>query len=70
MTCVRFNKQIYQRKAIIKTIREFTHLADLKLCNENKYWRVCVTNIAGDFKNTILDEFANYALGCTKNSIR
>lgn len=63
MTCVRFNKHIYPRTAIEKTMSKFALLADLKLSNEKRYWRVCATGISKDLKNIFMDEIANYVLG-------
>lgn len=61
---INFNKYIYQKKAILKTIADFGELAVFDLKEDKKYFVLAIKkNISGS-KNFV-DEFSNYVLGLT-----
>lgn len=61
---INFNKCIYQKQAIVKTIADFSELAFFDLKEDNKYFVLAIKkNISGS-KNFV-DEFSNYVLGLT-----
>ena len=59
---IKFNKNIYKKKAIVKAGKEYKHLADFDIKNQNKYYQVVFSKIDKDVKEIIEDEFKNYVL--------
>jgi len=60
---LRFNRNIYILKAIKNTEDAFNELARFEIVKEKNHYRVSVKEIFDDgIKDTLLSEFANYAL--------
>ena len=63
MEIIKFNKDIYNLKAIEKAIEEYKNLAAIQVKAGKDYFEVKMDNIDSEVKNVIKDEFANYVLG-------
>ena len=64
---IAFNKGFYNLKAIKKATKEFGELADFKIKEDNKNFKVSVENTDKEVKKIIGDEFSNYVLAEMKN---
>lgn len=64
---LRFNAQVYKKKAIQDAISAYAHLAKFKVSKITKdYIKVKIENIDSKVKDIFVDEFSNYVLGMTK----
>jgi len=63
MEMIRFNKNIYNLKAIEKAIEEYKNLAKFSIKEKGSYIEVALAQVDKEVKNVIKDEFANYVLG-------
>lgn len=59
---INFNKCIYQKRAILKSIADFDELADFDLKEKKEYFVLIIKQKFFSSKN-FLDEFSNYVLG-------
>lgn len=69
MPSLKFNTQIYKKKAIQKAITDYSHFARFGAKNNKDYIKVNVTHIDPEVKTVLVDEFANYVLGMTKKCL-
>jgi len=63
MEIIKFNKKIYNKKAIERAITEFEKLASFSINELNDYFEVRIDKIDQEVQNILKDEFANYVLG-------
>jgi len=63
---IRFNKKIYNLKAVRSAIRAYKGLAKFNVKNQKKYIVVSLSNIDKDVQSVIKDEFCNYVLSAIK----
>ena len=63
---INFNKNLYSRQAVRRSIKTYRHLADFGFQERKDYFNVRLKNIVPDVKDIIDDEFANYVLSLTK----
>ncbi len=60
------DRKLYSRKAVDATTEAFSSFATItKVKEDRSAWRLRFDEIDTDFQDTLLDEFANYALGLT-----
>ncbi len=59
---IKFNKKIYNLKAVKSTIRAYRGLADFDFKQKGAYIKVELKNINKDVEKIIKDEFCNYVL--------
>jgi len=64
---IRFNKNLYNLKAIKLAIKEYQNLADFSLRQKGSYFQLELKNIDKDVKSIIKDEFCNYVLFLMKS---
>ena len=66
---LKFNKEIYQERALKKTAREFACVADISITSQGDYYIVefNAEEKAG-FLKEISSEFANYAIFAAKGN--
>jgi len=64
---IKFNKALYNLKAIKLAIKEYQNLADFSLGQKGNYIQVELKNIDKDVKRIIKDEFCNYILFLMKS---
>lgn len=58
----KFNKEIYNKKAIKGAMKAYEEVADLDMTENDNYFEVDFKKIKPKFKDIIKDEFSNYAL--------
>lgn len=63
MEIIKFNKDIYNLKAIEKAIGEYGKLANFKVKEAGDYFEVSIDKIDQEVQGVIKNEFANYVLG-------
>jgi hypothetical protein len=68
MARVKFNKNIYQLKAVKQAIEDYSSLAKFSLAEGDNYYCVNITGITREYKDILKDEFSNYVLVLTKNA--
>jgi len=59
---IKFNKDIYNKKAISGAIKEFKHLANFTIRQKKKAISVTIDKTEKEVKNILRDEFCNYVL--------
>ena len=59
---LKFHKSIYKKTAVMKTINEFRHLADINADADNIHYLVNINHIDPEIKNNFAEEFGNYVL--------
>lgn len=64
-----FNKKIYKKKALEKTMNFFSQLANFKCVHANRYSKVTIDQIEPSFKKNLADEFSAYLLKETKKCL-
>jgi len=64
---IKFDKKIYKVKIIKKAMEDYKELADISFKDDKDFCSVKFDNIDKDFKNIIIDEFANYALALSRD---
>lgn len=62
---IRFNKYIYNEKAIKISMADFSELAVFSVEKNDDYFVVSVNDINKDFLTSIKNEFSNYVLAKT-----
>ncbi|MBL7154902.1 MAG: hypothetical protein ISS88_00130 [Candidatus Portnoybacteria bacterium] len=65
---VKFNKNLYNLRAIKLAIKEYQNLANFSLRQKRKYFQVELRNIDKEVKQIIRDEFCNYVLFKSKEN--
>jgi len=66
---VKFSSHIYEKNAVAKAVKDFSHLAKFKVTGIPGYFRVVITNEDAGLKAVLADEFCNYVLGVTKKCL-
>ena len=64
---VKFNKNLYNLKAIKSAIKEYQKLADFNLRQKGNYIQVELKNIDKEVRQIIRDEFCNYVIFLMKS---
>ena len=64
---IKFNKKLYQRSVLAKTIRAFSELAAFGILEKDGYYIVAASRINPAVSRIFKDEFCNYALAIMKN---
>lgn len=64
---IKLNKNIYDKKAIEKTIESFSHLADFVLGETGNYYIIKFIKKMELDESDLMDEFSNYALYSMKS---
>lgn len=64
---IKFNKNLYNLKAIKSAIKEYQKLADFNLSQKGNYIQVELKNIDKEIRQIIKDEFCNYILSLMKS---
>lgn len=64
---IKFNKNLYNLKAIKSAIKEYQKLADFNLSQKGNYIQVELKNIDKEIRQIIEDEFCNYILSLMKS---
>jgi len=60
------DRKLYSREAVDATTEAFSSFATItRVVEDRSAWRLRFDEIDLDFQDTLLDEFANYALGLT-----
>lgn len=62
MEKVKLNKKLYKLSTIKKAMGAYSHLADMSLADEDKYYKINFKKIEPEYKGIITDEFINYVL--------
>ncbi|OHA14550.1 MAG: hypothetical protein A3A10_03235 [Candidatus Tagabacteria bacterium RIFCSPLOWO2_01_FULL_42_9] len=63
---INFNKNLYSRQAIRRSIKTYRRLADFGFQEGKNYFKVSLKNAAPDIEGVIKDEFSNYVLSLIK----
>jgi len=63
---INFNKNLYSRQAIRRSIKAYRRLADFDFQEGKNYFKVSLKNAAPDVARVIGDEFSNYVLSLIK----
>ncbi len=63
MEIIKFNKDIYNLKAIEKAIEEYKKMANFTVKEVDDYFEVSLDKIDQEFQGVIKNEFANYVSG-------
>lgn len=56
-----FHKDVFEYKSLICSIEAFSHLAEFRIYEEQKYWVIDIANQKYDIEK-IINEFRNYAI--------
>lgn len=64
---VKFDKRIYKPEVIKKAIEDYSELADISFKDNKSFCEVEFDNITKEFRDVIIDEFANYVLALNKD---
>ena len=59
------HKKIYSKDGITEAASAFQHLCDVEVAPEGDYFRLDFKHAAETVRDSLLDEFANYALFST-----
>lgn len=62
MEKVKLNKKLYKLSTIKRAIGAYSHLADISLADQGKYYKISFKKLESKYKGIIADEFINYVL--------
>ncbi len=66
MLNLRFNNNLYNKRAVKAAVSAYAHLAKFIIKNTKNYTQVEINDIDQRFKKVFVDEFANYVLWSNK----
>jgi hypothetical protein len=64
---IKLNKKIYPLKAVKKSIKVYSKLADFKIEQSKDYLLIQIQNIKAHSREKFKDEFLNYVLSVIKH---
>lgn len=64
---IKFNKNLYQKKALVLAIEAFGHLAEFDIKSKGVYFIIEISPKQEMDKEALIKEFANYCLYSMKN---
>ncbi|MDO8260711.1 MAG: HxsD-like protein [Candidatus Magasanikbacteria bacterium] len=63
---IKYNKKLYNKKALEAGIEAYEGLADFVLSEEENYFILNLKNIKAELSEVIVDEFSNFVLAQAK----
>jgi hypothetical protein len=64
---IKLNKKIYPLRAIKKSVKAYSKLADFKIEQNKDYFLIQIQNLKNQNKDKFKDEFLNYVLSMIKH---
>jgi hypothetical protein len=61
-----FCKEIYNKNAVLKAMKDYSKLANFNFSENSKYFFVGISKERPEFKDVIENEFCNYVLSLGK----